>query len=292
MIYLNWYKTALKEKEFYGFYGYLALPNKIFEENPIAFFSFIEILNSIRDYYLPYLIRAIQGELKYAYIEDSFGHNDGFENICNNYDNGFGDFPEYYELIEDNRLSFEDFMEQKWIGEEYWRNHADNIEDTTDKDAQWAYEEYNNEEGYIIYILRPEYLKIINRICNKDITSFTPNDFKQTAELFTELPWDGDYGGELWAVITDWTLELHKIGSIEQAPYSFARIKKAQKLAMIIDTIHSLEHNTASVLRDLPNGEHKWLERGLDYVAYVTEPSEVAKESGNRDLIKLYHQYR
>ena len=272
----NWYKIAITEKQFYEFYGYIALPQEVFKDNPVAFYTFIEILNSIRDYYLPELIKCIQRELLHA-SEQSY---DGFDYAISK--NLFFKYPKYYEGF--GQLNLQQWIDKHW--EEECEYYGVEVTDTTH--CEEAYEEFYGSAQ--ASPLKEVYVNFINDLIF-DIDSLTLKDFKLMRELFTELPWDSSYGGELWALVCDWTWELKAIGEIQQVSYNFSTLQKMQKLAMIIDTIHSLEHNTSNILSNLPNGEYAWLSKALDTVELEEEPRDVAKESGNRELIKLYHQY-
>jgi len=61
----NWYKIALKENEFYEFYSYILLSPEILEANPVIFYNFIDLLNKIREYYLPHLVSTLYYMVNY-----------------------------------------------------------------------------------------------------------------------------------------------------------------------------------------------------------------------------------
>ena len=65
---MNWYRIAFKkqaitQQDFFKFYALSAIPNEVFEKNPVFLFEFIEHLNNIRVYYLNYLLRDLGNEL-------------------------------------------------------------------------------------------------------------------------------------------------------------------------------------------------------------------------------------
>jgi len=61
---------------------------------------------------------------------------------------------------------------------------------------------------------------------------------------------------------------------------------------MILDTIHSIEHNTSMVLRDLPKGEKKWLYLALEVVKNAKNPYDLINMSKDRNLSNYLNQKR
>lgn len=112
---------------------------------------------------------------------------------------------------------------------------------------------------------------------------------------FTNLPWAKGYGGPVWASIVYWTKKL-----IDTPPINiellYANPKQAYRqmigLATILDTIHSLEHNTNMVLSDLPEGAGEWMRWVLDLMKYAVSPLGVAYLGGNPSLTReIKEQY-
>jgi len=124
---------------------------------------------------------------------------------------------------------------------------------------------------------------------NYELMSFSEKLIK-AHHYFKDYRWSIPFGGKPWAKITEWTKKLNDIGEIPQQKYSPMLFSKIYKLIMIIDTIHSLEHNTSLVLRDLPEEEHKWLRLALEIARASTSIRDLATLSKDRGL--LNHLYR
>lgn len=126
----------------------------------------------------------------------------------------------------------------------------------------------------------------------------THSDFSLVKEIFQDkegqtdgsIPyaWDPGYGGEAWALVAEWVEKLYFFDYLEQGEFSEGLITSAKRLAFIIDTINSLEHNTNMVLKDLPNKEQVWMADALEVVKNATHPSQLAHLSEDADLQKLY----
>ena len=293
---MSWYKLGLKEKEFYQFYGYIALSDQVFTENPVMFFNFVEILNNIRGYYLPYLISNIIEELSYAFIENSsYNSSDGFDDFFYTalLDGEYYNFEQYFEPISYwTPKSWQDYYSKTDHNEFYLEDIMNGSKEETE--AMFIRDMKKNPLYIKEFKLKDKYLMFLKKLNNGQYSQnkLSKNDVNMIMELFVELPWNSEYGGPAWADITDWTFKLQEAGPLLQAQYSSFTLKAAQKLAMIIDVIHSLHHNTSIVLGDLPNNEHQWLSHALDEVAYTEDPVDIAKLSKDQELLKIYQQYR
>jgi hypothetical protein len=96
------------------------------------------------------------------------------------------------------------------------------------------------------------------------------------------------YGGKSWGQITKWTKELYDIGKIPQEKYSPGLFNLIYKLVMAIDTIHSLEHNTDSLLIELPEKEKVWMRMALEIVKNSKNFYDVAKLSKDINIIQYF----
>ena len=112
----------------------------------------------------------------------------------------------------------------------------------------------------------------------RSFNNIAPRDFKEAMHYFgnehfkDEYLWISDYGGPAWRDITKWTQKLYEtqIFYDKSTKRVFDRI---YKLIMIIDTIHSLEHNTNNVLVDLPEGEKEWMQKAFEIVKHSEFPA-------------------
>jgi hypothetical protein len=95
---------------------------------------------------------------------------------------------------------------------------------------------------------------------------YTNIDFDSAIKIFRDYQWVEAYGGEAWAKISEWTQKLWEVGEIPQEKFSQSLFNKMQRLTMVIDTIHSLEHNTNKVLVELPESEREWMQIALEIV--------------------------
>jgi hypothetical protein len=133
-----------------------------------------------------------------------------------------------------------------------------------------GYEIYHGLNN-ILMLSDEEYLEIQNKIPIlyekfKNFTSLTDYDFNIAYSIFKDYDWDSSFGGDAWAEITKWTKKLYEIGEVKFEKSEELLFNKIQKLIMIIDTIHSLEHNTNMVLADLPENENMWMQKALDII--------------------------
>jgi len=284
---MGWYKMAITQQQFYSFYAYSVLSGEDLRQNPILLYGIIEHLNYIRDYYLRFLLKAIVGELGYAVIKDSCNH----DNWAFTYtaDDALGDgiaqepfFSQYYEPI------------QLWDipswRDKYWNHnyYEDDILGCEDKFKEIYERDIKLKNGIRCFKLKDEYINFIEKIEKLEYPNLLKDsDYNTIKSLFNDLWWDHDFGGNLWANITEWTQRLQKNGPLPQNKYSQNLFNKIQKLIMTIDTIHSLEHNTNKVLTELPGGEHKWMQKALDIVG-KEDIKEIARLSKDMSIIKFF----
>lgn len=119
------------------------------------------------------------------------------------------------------------------------------------------------------------------------VEDFSYDDFEQAIPYFRDYLWDNSgIGGPVWAEIAYWADKLWKVGKIPQQPYSHRLMKHISSLVLIVDTIHSLQHNTDIALVDLPEQEFKWLGFALEVVKHIKTPYQASQLSGNRELIE------
>ena len=111
--------------------------------------------------------------------------------------------------------------------------------------------------------------KLFERFMNNSIDSLTIKDFGEAYNIFNNFEWTDVFGGKLWAEIVRWTQKLWQAGKIELRKYDENLFNNMYRAIMAIDTINSLEHNTNSVLIDLPNQEYVWIKKALDLVKNV-----------------------
>jgi len=114
------------------------------------------------------------------------------------------------------------------------------------------------------------------------------NRFLDLAQrYFLEASFDPYYGGKPWAEIAQWTKKLLNYKSISYGSLNFDNLRK---FVMVIDVIHSLEHNTSLALNKLPNKEYFWLSAALEVVKNVKNPVLLADLSNNNKLSALYRR--
>ena len=121
---------------------------------------------------------------------------------------------------------------------------------------------------------------------------FGAEDLTKAYHYFNNYTWRTAFGGEPWAKITEWTKKLNDIGEIPQEKFNPGLYSQIYKLIMILDTIHSIEHNTSMVLRDLPKGEKKWLYLALEVVKNAKNPYGLINMSKDRNLSNYLNQKR
>ena len=131
-----------------------------------------------------------------------------------------------------------------------------------------------------VLTIQKNYLKYIERIVREEAAlqskraGIEKSSLRQLAKYFF-LPgmWDPYFGGEPWGKIATALCEL--------------KGADVQKAVMVIDHIHDLEHNTATVMdRCMSGGEfHSW----LNYKLKAT-PEQIAKHCSPpvRQMIKLF----
>jgi len=118
------------------------------------------------------------------------------------------------------------------------------------------------------------------------IATFDFHDFEEAILYFSHYIWEEGMGGAPWAEIAQWVDRLWKIGEISQEVYSIKLMKHILELIFIIDTIHSLQHNTNIALVDLPQQEKIWLRIALEIAKHTETPYQMAQLSKNKELIQ------
>jgi hypothetical protein len=119
------------------------------------------------------------------------------------------------------------------------------------------------------------------------IEDFSYDDFEKAVFYFTNLLWsDEGIGGVAWAELTQWADKLYKIGEIPQQSYTPKIMQHILDMTFIIDTIHSLQHNTNIALIDLPENEKEWLGVALEVAKHTRTPYSVSQLSGNKELMQ------
>ena len=165
----------------------------------------------------------------------------------------------------------------------------------------FLFKEIGDELGHFIHYSGAPTFKTVNAIdgskkageelrerCNHEQCNVNS---QEVMSYYNNFSWSNpNYGGPVWGTITEWTFKLYNVGPITQNVYNDVTIAHIRKLAMIIDTIHSLEHNTASVLRDLPNDEYIWMSQALEVVKQMEHPATLTGLSGNIELSKTYRR--
>jgi hypothetical protein len=260
----NWYKIAMEEKEFYNFYAFSAIPDKVFQENPEILYSFINILNNLRDYYLAYLIKEIAGEVGYAL--DSSRVFPQISNINFEIINQIN-WQNISDLIDDLDEEFQINIERKM-----------EMEERNDKKAKISSENY-------------EYIRLLTSYAVENLKNMENKEvgLKIASDLFGGLEWMGAFGGPLWQRITKETIKLYKMGEINQQKFSNTLMNKIRSTVLYLDTINSLEHNTSLVLKDMPDGEKEWLFYALEIVKHGN-PENIASLSKNMEIQKIYQR--
>lgn len=257
---MNWYKTALKQSEFYEFYAYQGLSDETFKDNPVILYEFIEKLKDMRIYYLDHLFDEIADELQHSFTRGTMTIKEARDS-------------KFFHVGVEPEVNKKDY----YIG--------------TDKGLPvydtWAYDMAVQRDTVIT--MRDEYKNEIMEIVKKmRAGQIDVGIINRAIYFFDNLPWDPVFGGPSWAEVTKWTGELYQIGPIEQEPYSDWLINRIRKLVMIIDTIHSLRHNTGIALRDLPGLESFWLSKALDLVKNIEDVVGLAYLSRNPKLVEVY----
>lgn len=266
---MSWYTIALKQEEFYEFYALQGLSDDVLKDNPVILFEFIEKINDIRAYYLDYLLRAIANELAHATMLkndvpmfDKTRDEKAVEKYCD---------------LDESRVNKESHM---WI--------VDPDTGETELDEKSYAQAIRT---LTMVVLKEEYEVEVQALCVKLLNgSASDSDMIRIRYFFNDLPWGYAFGGKSWAEITKWTAELQKNGPITNSVYNLNLIHKIRTLVMAIDVLHSLEHNTANVLSNLPNDEVYWMKDALNIVMIAENPANLATFSDNPKLSELYRR--
>jgi len=255
---MNWYKIAqkiqekiekrgLKPEDLFFFYSIQSLSSETFVDNPDILYDFIELINSTRKYYLDFLVPRIVRELGHSLDEPEAMYTDNWE-------------------IDEEAYSFSEWLEEEGFKEgEY------------DEDQVYSqYVDFMEEAQYVIYesVVGYEDEEIIEEIQSKlsDSMVFSNKDFDDIIFLFKDLPWSESYGGLAWAIITKWTKKLYFAPKVNISGDINSVLQQARNLVYILDTLHSLHHNNALALSELPNGESQWITGVLEVAKYAREP--------------------
>lgn len=115
------------------------------------------------------------------------------------------------------------------------------------------------------------------------------SDLDAAKYWFSVLPWNDIFGGKPWADVVDWTKELRGVGNIAQEEWNPGLMQTVRKLIFILDTIHSISHNTNMLLVDLPEKEKEWLFLALEIVKH-SKPVTSAFLSQDKKLMEYYRR--
>ena len=154
------------------------------------------------------------------------------------------------------------------------------------------------EYGFDMIIFTEHYSKVaetkerLRILIDKLNTNPQSKDIKEAAGFFYDYIWDECFGGRSWALVSLWALRLFDFGEIMQQTPHTALFNRVSRLIMIIDTIHSLEHNTNNLLIDLPEEEKDWLFFALEVVKYSPDFSNLAALSKDSGLMNFYQRNR
>lgn len=284
---MNWYAQAQKSQEgvkpsdIFSFYAASSLSDEALLESPKILYAAIDRLNKMREYYLQFLKKEIIEELTHAV--DDFEESMDYVSPENKNEAYLRIKPEY-------DISFETWFE------EYYPDYTDDVDD-----APWYYEdEYDEFMQNVEYELDPQVEQQIKRAIYqfKNSSDYSYILIQEIKEFFNSLPWaykklhilntTGEegyaYGGDKWAEITQWFWVLYNTPSIELK--DFNSIQFFRQLSTVIDTIHSLYHNNANVLVDLPNDEGFWLTQILDIVKHSPSQAGLSYFVQDEDLAK------
>jgi len=264
---MNWYKLAqkiqesiqyrgLQPQDLISFYATQSLTDETLREYPNLFYDFIEQINAIREYYLNFLIPRIMRELGHAIDE------------C--------------EALESGEIDYEIYSFGEYLGD---FNIDTEDEDYDEDDILEQYMDYMSEnnirqEGVIAYADETDIIEL------REKTHLSNADFVRVIELFEDLDWSHNYGGESWAQITIWTQKLYHVPPLNVHNNPNTVLLHARNLVYIIDVINSLHHNNALVLGDLPNREGYWFSGILEFVKHIPSVLGLSYFSKNPELMR------
>jgi len=153
-----------------------------------------------------------------------------------------------------------------------------------------AYKEsfLSNQAPYVLKGEIKERIKdVVHRFYRADIIN--NSDLDAAKYWFSVLPWNDSFGGRPWADVVDWTKELRGVGNIAQEEWNPGLMQTVRKLIFVLDTIHSISHNTNMLLIDLPEKEKEWLFLALEIVKH-SEPVTSAFLSQDKKLMEYYRR--
>jgi len=189
---------------------------------------------------------------------------------------------EFYEFYGYSGLSKEDLQKNPTL----FYNMIEHLNYIREYYLQYFLKEIPGELEYARYETihtNEETLNIIDDLIN----NFSYDDFEKAALYFANLYWrDELIGGAAWVEISQWADKLWKIGEIPQALYTPNLMQQVLNTVFIIDTIHSLQHNTNMALIDLPENEARWLGVALEVVKHIQTPYQASQLSNNKELMR------
>jgi len=140
---------------------------------------------------------------------------------------------------------------------------------------------------FIKDVLMPLKRKILD--CTSEKCDLNSEDKANIIKCFADFHWSRQYGGDLWAKLAEYIITLSDVGVI-QYNTDKRNINKMREAIMIIDTLNSMEHNTAKVLSDLPDQEKKWIFYALEFLKNVSNPVVISDLIGDSKVSEVYRR--
>jgi len=268
---MNWYKTAkdysnlsekgLKPQDVMSFYALQSLSNEGFKEHPDLLYDFVEQLNVIREYYLDFLLPRIARELYHSMDETA-------------------EALEYSWDYDYDYLSLEDFVvEMGWEDKDENRQQDEYLNFLESNNATVCSLPSGTQREISYLATDLEHGKNINVL-----------NFDRIIFFFKDLDWTSGYGGETWAEITEWTKQLYLTPPINIQQNFNLLLPKARELAVLIDTINSVCHNSDLLLRELFGYKGVWFKDLLDIVKYSPSKLGLSYFSRNPKIMRALYE--